>query len=97
MRRGSESRQSVHGEECARGPGSVSTILTTGFEKLNGSDVSPGGVLDVVASRLSKTTGVAPELIRQYAHDGGSYLRAVVQTEADLTKAMLSAAGRRSA
>jgi hypothetical protein len=75
----------------------VSTILTTGFGNLNGQKIAPESVLEVVTSRLRKATGVSPDKLRQYAKDGGGPLRAVVQGEAALSRAMLLAAGRRGA
>src|SRR5262249_44053996 len=73
----------------------VSNILTIGFASVQG-DILANSILDVVATRLTKATGTPRTKLMQFAKDNtGTQLQAIVQAEADLTRAMLTASGRR--
>jgi hypothetical protein len=73
----------------------VSIILAAGFNAVEG-EIAPHSILDVVCNRITKTTGVPLVKLRQFAKDnGGAPLRAVIQADAELTKAVVSAASRR--
>lgn len=75
----------------------VSTILSAGYINLEG-DVLPDSILDVVSGRLTKATGISQKKLMEYAKENsGARLRAVVQAEAELTRSMVAASGRRSA
>jgi hypothetical protein len=75
----------------------VGTVLGTGYRRLRGEAVAPGSILDVVTARLSKSTGLSPKRIRELAsHPSGAEIRAVAQADAELSRAWLSAAQRRS-
>jgi hypothetical protein len=75
----------------------VTSILTVGFAALQ-SDVLPNSILDVVATRLTKATGVPEAKLMQFAKDNsGTQLQAIVQAEAELTRTMIAASGRRPA
>lgn len=74
----------------------VSSILTVGFANLQADQLLPGSILDVVSGRLAKATGVSLEKLMQFAKDtGGTHLQAVIQAEAELTRAMVTASGRK--
>lgn len=74
----------------------VSNILTVGFGNVQVDELQPGTILDVVASRLAKETGVSREKLIQIAKDtSGTHLRALIQAEAELTRAMVVASGRK--
>jgi hypothetical protein len=73
----------------------VSTILSAGFNAVDG-EIAQDSILDVVCRRITKATGVPLEKLRQFAKDnGGAPLRAVIQADAELTKAVVVAASRR--
>lgn len=75
----------------------VSTILTVGYGKLEG-EVMPDSILDVVSGRLTKATNISHKKLMEYAREShGARLKAVVQAEAELTRNMLAASGRRPA
>ncbi|MEO6021682.1 MAG: hypothetical protein ABIP64_00895 [Burkholderiales bacterium] len=75
----------------------VTTILTVGFNNLQTGVVPhPDSILDVVSTRLTKMTGIPGAKLIQFAKDSsGTQLQAVLQAEAELTRTMLVASGRR--
>ncbi len=74
----------------------VTNILTVGFTTLQ-DEVHPNSILDVVSTRLTKATGVPPAKLMQFAKDNtGTQLQAIIQAEAELTRVMVTASGRRS-
>jgi hypothetical protein len=74
----------------------VTTVLTTGFQGLTGM-LEPDGILDVVSRRLAKSSGIPVSTLEKLAKDSaGAGLRAVVQAEVDLSRAIVSAAQRRA-
>ena len=76
----------------------VSTVLATGCANLEGSDVEPGSILEVVTSKLEKSTGLnAAHLCQLAIESAGSRLRAVIQADIELTRALVSAAQRKAA
>lgn len=73
----------------------VTNILTVGFTTLQG-EVLPNSILDVVSTRLTKATGIPPAKLTQFAKDNtGTQLQAIIQAEAELTRVMVAASGRR--
>lgn len=73
----------------------VTNILTVGFTTLQG-EILPNSILDVVSTRLTKATGVPANKLSQFATDNtGTQLQAIIQAEADLTRVMVTASGRR--
>lgn len=75
----------------------VTTVLATGYANLVG-DIQPDSILEVVVSKLAKSTGVSVERLRLLAKDSaGAQLRAVVQADVELTRALVSAAQRKAA
>lgn len=75
----------------------VTTVLATGYSNLS-SDVQPDSIIGIVTERLAKSTGLSAERLRQLAKESaGASLRAVVQADAELTRALVSAAQRRAA
>lgn len=73
----------------------VSTILSTGFSDLT-DEMEPNGILDTVAKRITKNTGITPQKLKQFASENGSaQLRAVIQSETDLGRSLIAAATRR--
>jgi hypothetical protein len=75
----------------------VATVLATGYSNLS-SDVQPESIIEVVTSKLSKSTGFSAERLRQLAKESaGALLRAVVQADVELTRALVSAAQRKAA
>lgn len=75
----------------------VSSVLTVGYLNLQG-DAQASSILSVVSGRLSKATGVGEKKLAEYAKENsGGRLKAVVQAEAELTKNMITATGRRGA
>lgn len=75
----------------------VTTVLATGYANLVG-DVQPDSILEVVVSKLAKSTGLSAERLRLLAKDSaGAQLRAVVQADIELTRALVSAAQRKAA
>ncbi len=75
----------------------VTTVLATGYSNLN-SDVQPDSIIQAVTSKLEKSTGLSAERLRQFAKDNaGAALRAVVQADVELTRALVSAAQRKAA
>lgn len=75
----------------------VTTILTIGFNNLQpGAIPLQDSILDVVSTRLTKATGTPGAKLIKFAKDGsGTQLQAVIQAEAELTRTMLAATGRR--
>lgn len=75
----------------------VTTVLVTGMADRQ-DDPSPGSILDVVITRLAKTSGIPRARLIKFARSrGGGELRAVVQADAELARAMISACRRRIA
>jgi hypothetical protein len=75
----------------------VTTVLATGYSNLS-SDVQPDSIIEVVTSKLEKSTGLSAERLRQFARESaGASLRAVVQADVELTRALVSAAQRKAA
>jgi hypothetical protein len=75
----------------------VTTVLATGYSNLS-SDVQPDSIIQVVTAKLAKSTGLSAERLRQLAKESaGASLRAVVQADVELTRALVSAAQRRAA
>lgn len=75
----------------------VTTVLSTGYS-ISGLRVEPNSILDVVTTKLSKATGVPVDKLQKLAEkNSGAELRAVVQAEAEFTRALISAAYRRAA
>lgn len=75
----------------------VTTVLATGYSNLS-SDVQPDSIIEVVTSKLAKSTGLSTERLRQLAKENaGAPLRAVVQADVELTRALVSAAQRKAA
>ena len=76
----------------------VTTILATGYRALKNRDVVPESILDTVTKRLSKASNIPSARIRQLSSEAsGSRLRAVVQAEIELTRAVVNAARRKVA
>lgn len=74
----------------------VSTILAVGYCNLEG-ELVPDSILDVVSARLTKATNTSYIKLTEYARENnGARLRAVIQAEAELTRIMLAASGRKS-
>jgi|GEM_PF-6597436 len=74
----------------------VTTVLATGYSNLT-ADVQPDSIIQVVTSKLARSTGLSAERIQQLAKDNaGAPLRAVVQADVDLTRALVSATQRRA-
>lgn len=74
----------------------VTNILTVGFTTLQ-DVVQPNSILDVVSTRLTKATGIPPAKLMQFAKDNtGTQLQAIIQAEAELTRTMVTASGRKS-
>jgi hypothetical protein len=75
----------------------VTTVMATGYANLGvGMPVMPDSILDVVTSKLTKSTGLSAERLRILAGEtAGSHLRAVVQADIELSRALISAAQRR--
>jgi hypothetical protein len=75
----------------------VTTVLATGYSNLS-SDVQPDSIIEVVTLKLQKSTGLSAERLRQLAKENaGAALRAVVQADIELTRALVSAAQRKAA
>ena len=75
----------------------VTTVLSTGYASLV-DDVQADSIIDVVTTKLAKSTGISPERLRSLAKEtAGSQLRAVVQADIELSRALVSAAQRRIA
>jgi hypothetical protein len=76
----------------------ATTVLSTGYSNLaTGEAVTPNSILDVMTSRLTKSTGLSPEKLRVMASEtAGSQLRAVVQADVEFSRSLISAAQRRS-
>jgi hypothetical protein len=73
----------------------VTSILTVGFSSQEG-EITSDSVLDVVSTRLTKETGIARAKLTQLAKDKtGTQLQAIIQAQADLTRVMIAASGRR--
>jgi len=70
----------------------AATILAVGFENIEpNTELLKNGVLQVVADRLSDATGLATQAITKMAKEpGASKLRALLQAETGLTKALAS-------
>ncbi len=76
----------------------VTTVLATGYANLGTSDVQEDSILDVVTTKLVKSTGMSAEKLRTLAGEtAGSQLRAVVQADIELSRALISASQRRLA
>ncbi|MFC0135743.1 hypothetical protein CR105_00285 [Massilia eurypsychrophila] len=75
----------------------VTTVMATGYSNLGtGTPVTSNSILDVVTAKLTKSTGISPERLRILAGEtAGSMLRAVVQADIELSRALISAAQRR--
>lgn len=75
----------------------VTTVLATGYANLDmRDDVRPDSILDVVTTKLSKSTGISKDKLRVLAgQNAGARLRAIVQADAELSRALVSAAQRR--
>ncbi|RYH54232.1 MAG: hypothetical protein EON54_13175 [Alcaligenaceae bacterium] len=75
----------------------VTTVLATGYSNLV-TEVQPDSIIEVVASKLAKSTGVSVERLRLLAKESaGAQLRAVVQADVELSRALVSAAQRKAA
>lgn len=75
----------------------VTTVLATGYSNLS-SDVQPDSIIEVVTSKLAKSTGFSAERLRQLAKESaGAPLRAVVQADVELTRTLVSATQRKAA
>lgn len=69
----------------------VATVLSVGLASYEGEAVEPRSLLTVVLDRLSKATGITTGTIKSMAKaPGGSILRALIQSEAGLMKAILT-------
>lgn len=75
----------------------VTTVLATGYTNLGVStEVRQDSIIDVVTMKLVKSTGMTAEKLRIFAgQTAGSQLRAVVQADIELSRALVSAAQRR--
>lgn len=75
----------------------VTTVLATGYASLGtGTEVQQDSIIDVVTTRLVKSTGMSADKLRVLAgQTAGSHLRAVVQADIELSRALVSAAQRR--
>jgi hypothetical protein len=75
----------------------VTTVLATGYSNLQaGAKIVEDSIMDVVTTKLMKSTGVSAERLRVFASEtAGSQLRAVVQSEIELSHALVSAMQRR--
>lgn len=75
----------------------VTTVLATGYASLGPNcDVQQDSIIDVVTTRLMKSTGLSERTLRAYAEmTAGAQLRAVVQADIDLSRSLVSAAQRR--
>lgn len=75
----------------------VTTVLATGYASLGtGTEVQQDSILDVVTTKLVKSTGLSADKLRLWAgQTAGSQLRAVVQADIELSRALVSAAQRR--
>lgn len=75
----------------------VTTVLATGYASLGaGTAVEQDSILDVVTTKLVKSTGMSAEKLRLLAGEtAGSQLRAVVQADIEFSRALISAAQRR--
>ena len=75
----------------------VTTVLATGYVNMGKREpLQEGGILDVVTTKLVKSTGISAERLRVLAEENaGSQLRAVVQADVELSRALISAAQRR--
>jgi hypothetical protein len=74
----------------------VTTVLATGYATLDKGQVREDSILDVVTTKLVKSTGMSREKLRALAaQTAGSQLRAVVQADIELSRALVSAAQRR--
>jgi hypothetical protein len=70
----------------------VATVLSVGFSSYKGEELLAGGVLKVVSDKLARSTGAKiNDIVRRAKEPGASELRALIQSEAGLTKAMVSA------
>lgn len=76
----------------------VTTVLATGYANMSKKEsVQEDGILDVVTRKLVKSTGILADRVRTLAEENaGSQLRAVVQADIELSRALVSAAQRRS-
>jgi hypothetical protein len=69
----------------------VATVLSAGLASYEGEAVESRSLFTVVLDRLSKATGIRTEAIKAMAEvPGGSALRALIQSEAGLMKAILT-------
>lgn len=74
----------------------VTTVLATGYAFIGSGEVQQDSILDVVTTKLVKSTGLTAEKLRSLAgQTAGSQLRAVVQADIELSRALVSAAQRR--
>lgn len=75
----------------------VTTILATGYGNLDKREqVKQDSILDVVTAKLAKSTGLSADKLRTLAAEtAGAQLRAVVQADVELSRALVSAAQRR--
>jgi hypothetical protein len=75
----------------------VTTILATGYRALKDGVVAPNSVLDTVTKRLSKASNTPEAKIRSLSSDAsGTRLKAIVQAEIEMTKAVVNAARRKA-
>lgn len=75
----------------------VTTILATGYRALKGGEVVPDSVLDTVTKRLGKASNTSEAKIRQLSSEAsGARLRAIVQAESEMTRAVINAARRKA-
>lgn len=75
----------------------VTAVLATGMEDLEG-DPSPNSLLDVIVTRLASGASIPRERVLELAREkGANELRAVVQAQAELARAMISAVRRKAA
>lgn len=83
---------SAAGKALVRGLyGDVSaTILVAGFSPFSSLDeIKEGGILQIVTDRISQATGISvSEIFKMSREPGAGRLRAVLQAEAGLTKAL---------
>lgn len=75
----------------------VTTILATGYGSLSPREqVKQDSILDVVTAKLAKSTGLSVDKLRSLAAEtAGAQLRAVVQADVELSRALVNAAQRR--
>jgi len=75
----------------------VTTVLATGYGAIgSAAELREDSIIDVVTKRLVKSTGVSTATLQKFATQAaGSQLRAVVQADVELSRALVSAARRR--